>query len=222
MTYVWRDMFTGIIEDIGKITSIDKAGGKWGFSIKTDLVKEDVKEGDSICVDGVCLTVTRITASSFQADASLETIDVTTLGKKSVGDKVNIERAMSTGARFGGHFVTGHVDCIGTIKEKISSGDSVRISIEIPRDLSRFIVKKGSVSIDGISLTVNTKDDNIFTVNIIPYTLVRTTIGEKKVGGIVNIETDIIGKYVESFLLDKEKKGIDIDFLYKHGYIKGV
>jgi len=215
-------MFTGIIEDIGEITSINKSGGKWEFSIKTSLIKEDIKEGDSISVDGVCLTVTRITANSFIADASLETINVTTLKKKSVGERVNLERAMGANGRFGGHIVTGHVDCIGTIKEKTPSGDSVRIGIEIPKDISRFIVKKGSVTIDGISLTVNTKGDNIFTVNIIPYTSLKTTIGEKKVGDMVNIETDIIGKYVESFMSDKEKKGIDMDFLYEHGYIKGA
>ncbi|HOJ71343.1 MAG TPA: riboflavin synthase [Syntrophorhabdaceae bacterium] len=215
-------MFTGIIEDIGEITAINKTGGRWEFSIKTRLLKEDVKEGDSICVDGVCLTVTRLSGINFYADASYETINVTTLGKKSVGDRVNLERAMGAGARFGGHFVTGHVDCIGTIRRKEPSGDSVRLSIEVPEDISRFIVKKGSVSIDGISLTVNSKDDNIFTVNIIPYTSMRTTIGEKEVGSSVNIETDIIGKYVDSFLEKSEKKGIDMDFLYKHGYIKGV
>lgn len=215
-------MFTGIIEDIGEITAINKTGGRWEFSIKTRLLKEDVKEGDSICVDGVCLTVTRLSGINFYADASYETINVTTLGKKSVGDRVNLERAMGAGARFGGHFVTGHVDCIGTIRRKDPSGDSVRLSIEVPEDISRFIVKKGSVSIDGISLTVNSKDDNIFTVNIIPYTSMRTTIGEKEVGSSVNIETDIIGKYVDSFLEKSEKKGIDMDFLYKHGYIKGV
>jgi len=215
-------MFTGIIEDIGEITAINKTGGRWEFSIKTRLLKEDVKEGDSICVDGVCLTVTRLSGINFYADASYETINVTTLGKKSVGDRVNLERAMGAGARFGGHFVTGHVDCIGTIRRKEPSGDSVRLSIEVPEDISRFIVKKGSVSIDGISLTVNSKDDNIFTVNIIPYTSMRTTIGEKEVGSSENIETDIIGKYVDSFLEKSEKKGIDMDFLYKHGYIKGV
>ncbi|MCX8110093.1 MAG: riboflavin synthase [Syntrophorhabdaceae bacterium] len=215
-------MFTGIIEDIGEITAINRSGGRWEFSIKTRLLKEDIKEGDSICVDGVCLTVTRLTSTNFYADASLETINVTTLGKKSVGERVNLERAMGAGSRFGGHFVTGHVDCIGTVRKKDPAGDSIRLSIEVPEDISRFIVKKGSVSIDGISLTVNSKDVNIFTVNIIPYTFMRTTIGEKEVGSRVNIETDIIGKYVESFLERTEKKGIDMDFLYKHGYIKGA
>lgn len=214
-------MFTGIIEDIGEIKDIKKQSGKWEFSIKTTKLIRDIKEGDSISVDGVCLTATDVKENTFRADASLETLKVTTLGQKNIGDKVNLELAMSPGSRFGGHIVTGHVDCTGTIKSIRPSGESKVISIEVPRDISRFIVPKGSVSIDGISLTVNTKDDNIFTINVIPYTSERTTIGDKKVGSLVNIETDIIGKYVESLLVKDEKKGIDIDFLYKHGYIKG-
>ncbi|MCX7966450.1 MAG: riboflavin synthase [Syntrophorhabdaceae bacterium] len=214
-------MFTGIIEDIGEITDIRKQGGKWEFSIKTQKLTKDIKEGDSISVDGVCLTVTQIKANTFKADASLETLNVTTLGRKNIGDKVNLELAMSPNGRFGGHIVTGHVDGIGTIKSIKSSGESKVLSIEVPEEISRFIVVKGSVCIDGISLTVNTKNDNIFTVNIIPYTSEKTTIGDKKIGSLVNIETDIIGKYIESLLIKTEKKGIDFDFLYKHGYIKG-
>ncbi|HPU29367.1 MAG TPA: riboflavin synthase [Syntrophorhabdaceae bacterium] len=214
-------MFTGIIEDIGEIKDIKKQSGKWEFSIKTLKLIKDIKEGDSISVDGVCLTATQIKENTFNADASLETLKVTTLGQKGISDRVNLELAMTPQNRFGGHIVTGHVDCIGTIKSITPSGDSKIISIEVPKDVARFIVVKGSVCIDGISLTVNTKDDNIFTINIIPYTSERTTIGNKKVGSKVNIETDIIGKYVESLLTKIEKKGIDFDFLYKYGYIKG-
>jgi len=214
-------MFTGIIEDVGEIKDIKKQSGKWEFSIKTLKLIKDIKEGDSIAVDGVCLTATQIKENTFVADASFETLNVTTLGEKNIGDMVNLELAMGIESRFGGHIVTGHVDCIGTIKSIKSYGDSKVISIEVPKDMARFIVVKGSVCIDGISLTVNTKDDNIFTINIIPYTSERTTIGNKKVGSKVNIETDIIGKYVERLMTKKEKKGIDFDFLYKHGYIKG-
>lgn len=214
-------MFTGIIEDIGEITDIKKQSGRWEFTIKTIKLIKDIKEGDSISVDGVCLTATHLKENTFTADASLETLRITTLGQKNIGEKVNLELAMGPNKRFGGHIVTGHVDCIGTIKSIVYSGDSKAISIEIPKDFSRFIVPKGSVSIDGISLTVNSRDDNIFTINIIPYTSEKTTIGDKKVGSKVNIETDIIGKYVESLLSKTEKKGIDFDFLYKHGYIKG-
>jgi riboflavin synthase len=214
-------MFTGIIEDIGSIIAINKSSGKWEFSIKTVLAKEGIGEGDSIAIDGVCLTATRITGNTFVADASLETLKVTTLAEKKTGVRVNIERAMGANGRFGGHFVMGHVDCVGTIVDIKKSGDSVRLSVEIPLDIARYIVKKGSVAIDGISLTVNEQRHNIFTVNIIPFTTSQTTLGEKNPKDKVNIETDIIGKYIESFLIKDKNKGVDLDFLYKHGYVRG-
>jgi riboflavin synthase len=214
-------MFTGIIEDIGSILSIRKSSGKWEFYIKTVLVKTGIREGDSISIDGVCLTATTITGDGFIADASLETLKVTTLAEKKTGVRVNIERAMGADGRFGGHFVMGHVDGIGTIADMKKAGDSVRLSVEIPLDITRYIVKKGSVAIDGISLTVNEQRNNIFTVNIIPFTTSTTTIGEKNPKDKVNIETDIIGKYIESFLTKDKNKGVDLDFLYKHGYARG-
>lgn len=214
-------MFTGIIEDIGSILAIKKSSGKWEFSIKTVLAKAGIREGDSISIDGVCLTATRITGDSFIADASLETLKVTTLAEKKTGVRVNIERAMGADGRFGGHFVMGHVDTVGIIVDMKKSGESVRLSVEVPVDIARYIVKKGSVAIDGISLTVNEQKHNIFTVNIIPFTVSKTTIGEKNAGDTVNIETDIVGKYIESFLIQDKSKGVDLDFLYKHGYIKG-
>jgi len=134
---------------------------------------------------------------------------------------VNVERAMSAEGRFGGHFVMGHVDAIGTIVDMRKAGDSVRISVEIPADIARYIVKKGSVAIDGISLTVNDQRNNIFTVNVIPFTASKTTLGEKNPRDKVNIETDIVGKYIESFLTKDKKRGVDLDFLYEHGYLKG-
>jgi len=214
-------MFTGIIEDIGSILSIKKSSGKWEFSIKTILAKAGIREGDSIAIDGVCLTATAITRDGFVADASLETLKVTTLAEKKTGTRVNIERAMNADGRFGGHFVMGHVDCIGTIVDIKKSGDSIRFSVEIPLDFTRYIVNKGSVAIDGISLTVNEQRHNIFTVNIIPFTTCKTTIGETNPKDKVNIETDIVGKYIESFLIKDKSKGVDLDFLYKHGYIRG-
>lgn len=214
-------MFTGIIEDIGSILSIKKSSGKWEFSIKTVLAKSGIREGDSVSIDGVCLTATTITGDSFVADASLETLRVTTLAEKKTGALVNIERAMGADGRFGGHFVMGHVDCVGIIADKKKAGDSVRISVEIPLDFTRYIVKKGSVAIDGISLTVNERRHTIFTVNIIPFTTSKTTLGEKNPKDKVNIETDIIGKYIESFLIKNKNKGVDLDFLYKHGYVRG-
>jgi len=214
-------MFTGIIEDIGSILSIKKSSGKWEFSIKTVLAKAGIQEGDSVSIDGVCLTATTITGDGFVADASLETLRVTTLAEKKTGARVNIERAMGADGRFGGHFVMGHVDCVGTIVDKKKAGDSVRLSVEIPLDFTRYIVEKGSVAIDGISLTVNAQRHNIFTVNIIPFTTSMTTLGEKNSKDKVNIETDIIGKYIESFLIKDKNKGVDLDFLYKHGYVRG-
>jgi riboflavin synthase len=214
-------MFTGIIEDIGSIFAIKKSSGKWEFSIKTTLAKAGIREGDSISIDGVCLTATKITGDSFVADASLETLKVTTLAEKKTGIRVNIERAMGADGRFGGHFVMGHVDSVGTIVDIKKSGDSVRFSVEIPLDITRYIVKKGSIAIDGISLTVNEQRHNIFTVNIIPFSVLKTTLGEKNPKDKVNIETDIVGKYIESFLIKDKNKGVDLDFLYKHGYVRG-
>lgn len=214
-------MFTGIIEDIGSILAIKKSSGKWEFSIKTTLAKAGIREGDSISIDGVCLTATKIMGDSFVADASLETLRVTTLAEKKTGVRVNIERAMGADGRFGGHFVMGHVDSVGTIVDIKKSGDSVRFSVEIPLDITRYIVKKGSIAIDGISLTVNEQRHNIFTVNIIPFTVSKTTLGEKNPKDKVNIETDIVGKYIESFLIKNKSKGVDLDFLYKHGYVRG-
>jgi len=214
-------MFTGIIEDIGIIANINKMSGRWEISLKTALQPATIKEGDSISVDGVCLTATKLSNNIFSVDASLETLQRTTLKDKKTGQKVNLERAMSADGRFGGHLVTGHVDGVGTIVEKRKEGDSVRLVIEVSPSLARYIVGKGSIAIDGISLTVNEQRDNIFTVNIIPYTVSRTTIGEKNLRDAINIETDIIGKYVESFLTKDKSKSMDMDFLYRHGYIKG-
>jgi riboflavin synthase len=214
-------MFTGIIEDIGSIANINKLEGRWELSLKTALQPTTIKEGDSISVDGVCLTVTKLSNNLFSVDASLETLRLTTLKDKGAGQRVNLERAMSAENRFGGHLVTGHIDGTGSIVEKRKEGDSTRLVIQVSPSLSRYIVGKGSIAIDGISLTVNEQRDNIFTVNIIPYTVSRTTIGEKNLRDAINIETDIIGKYVESFLTKDKSKSIDKDFLYRHGYIKG-
>lgn len=214
-------MFTGIIEDTGTIAAIEKKSGSWVFAIKNSFDPGSVHEGDSVCVDGVCLTATSVGKDMFSVDASLETLGLTTLKGKMTGQKVNLERAMTMEGRFGGHIVTGHVDGIGTIKDIGKEGDSIRITIEVPPEIGRFIVRKGSVAIDGISLTVNEQHDNTFTINIIPYTASRTTILGKNLRDKINIETDIIGKYVESFLAKREGKRIDLEFLSRHGFIKG-
>ncbi len=214
-------MFTGIVEDIGAIAAIRKLQGRWEISVRTSIDPAGIIEGDSISVDGVCLTVIRMEGDTFGADASLETLKLTTLKDKAPGNLVNLERAMRADSRFGGHMVMGHVDGIGRLARVSGEGDSLRFEIEVPRDIGRYIVKKGSIAIDGISLTVNEQRDNRFVLNIIPYSSLRTTIGSKTAGDQVNVEVDIIGRYVESFLAGQGKSGTDLDFLYKYGYIKG-
>jgi len=213
-------MFTGIIETIGTITHINKRSGKWEFFIRIPQQGEPITQGESIAIDGVCLTVVSIEKDVVCVDASLETLHITTLKQKEAGMMVNVERSMKATGRFGGHFVTGHVDCIGTIVGIQKEGDSVQLTIEIPSHFSPFIVVKGSVAVDGISLTVNSQRDNNFIVNIIPYTATHTTITGKRLRDKVNIETDVVGKYIANFLKKESKKDIDIDFLYNHGFIK--
>jgi len=214
-------MFTGIIEDVGAIAALTTMSGRWEFAIRTGLDPREIREGDSIAVDGVCLTVTRLGKGMFYADASLETLNVTTLSRKKTGDAVNLERALRADSRFGGHMVTGHVYGIGHIVRIQKEGESIRIDIEVSKEISRYIVKKGSVAVDGISLTVNEQNDTVFTVNVIPYSASKTTIGRKLLRDKVNVETDILGRYVERFVTSEKTGGIDIDFLSKYGYIKG-
>jgi len=213
-------MFTGIIEDLGTIAAIDRMSGRWEFSLRTALSLSGIHEGDSIAVDGVCLTVTKVGQETFSADASLETLNVTTLSGKAVNDRVNLERAMRADSRFGGHIVMGHVDATGEIERISKAGDSIQYTIRIPEEISRYIVRKGSVAVDGISLTVNEQSATTFTVNVIPYTASQTTIALRVLGDKVNIETDILGRYVENFLKG-QKEGVDLDFLYRYGYIRG-
>jgi riboflavin synthase len=215
-------MFTGIIEDVGSVAGINKMSGRWEFSIRTGISLAEIHPGDSIAVDGVCLTVTRLGADTFYADASLETLGVTALGGRAVNDPVNLERAMRVDSRFGGHIVMGHVDAIGVIEAIKKAGDSIQYRIGVPKETSRYIVQKGSVTVDGISLTANEQSDTTFTVNVIPYTASKATIGLKVLGDKVNIETDILGRYVEKFLTADGKSGVDLDFLYTHGYIRGT
>ena len=214
-------MFTGIIEDVGTIAAVNKMSGRWEFSVRTNISLAGIALGESIAVDGVCLTVIRLGSDTFYADASLETLNVTTLSSKAVNDPVNLERAMRMDARFGGHIVMGHVDAIGLVEAVRKAGDSTQYTIAVPKEVVRYIVSKGSIAVDGISLTVNEQNDRSFTVNIIPYTASKATVGLKVAGDRVNIETDILGRYVEKFLTADRKSGVDLDFLYTHGYIRG-
>ncbi|MBI5559672.1 MAG: riboflavin synthase [Deltaproteobacteria bacterium] len=214
-------MFTGIIETIGTVKSVEKKGGSAKIAIISPFKGGGLKAGDSIAVDGACLTVTGFKGEQFTADVSEETIRKTTLGSLKTGDRVNLERPLTPLKPLGGHIVTGHIDCVGELKDKSSSGDYATLGFAIPAEFQRLVVYKGSVAVDGISLTVAKITESGFTVALIPHTLETTTISDKKTGSKVNIETDIIGKYVERFLSAYKKGGITEGFLEEHGFLKG-
>jgi riboflavin synthase len=196
-------MFTGIIEDQGIIIKIAKLAQAARLSIESKLPLQEFTLGDSIAVDGVCLTVTTLTDKEFIADVSPETLKRTTLGTKRQGSRVNLERALKLSDRLGGHLVTGHIDGIAVIKSITPVSNAKQIDFSAPGQILRGLVEKGSVAIDGISLTVNQCTDSGFNVMIIPFTASHTTLEQKKPGDKVNIENDLIGKYVEKFLLNK-------------------
>jgi len=211
-------MFTGIIEDLGTVSRISRRGEDALLIVDTSINLDDINIGDSISVSGACLTVTEKRDKRFSADVSAETLARTNLKSLKTGDKVNLEKSLRLNSFLGGHLVLGHVDGIGKIQEKVSKANSIQFCFEIDVGLGRYIVEKGSVAVDGISLTVNRCEKNRFYANIIPHTARSTTLGSKKVAELVNIETDIIGKYVEKFL--NPGKGIDMDFLAEHGFLK--
>lgn len=212
-------MFTGIIEDVGTVKSIEKKGLFGRIVVGTALDLSCIKVGDSIAVDGSCLTVTELFAGAFAADLSAETFKVTTLGNISPGAKVNIEPALTLSRPLGGHMVSGHVDGVGAIKKKVEKGGSALLEVSCPSALMGQIVKKGSVAVDGISLTVAELSPDGFTVAVIPHTLKKTTLPDKREGARVNIETDVIGKYVEKYFASG-KQSITEDFLSEHGFFR--
>ncbi|UCE17390.1 MAG: riboflavin synthase [Gemmatimonadota bacterium] len=193
-------MFTGIIEELGIVQKIVRGGGGLTLTIHASQIIDDLAIGHSLSVNGVCLTVTSIEGQSFGLEAVEGTVRTTTLGKARVGDRVNLERAVRPSDRMGGHIVTGHVDGIGIIRSKEEKERSVIFTIEVPNEISRYIVLKGSVAVDGVSLTVTDSRDAHIVLSIIPHTAKGTTFGFRTVGHEVNIEVDPIGKYVEKFL----------------------
>jgi riboflavin synthase len=211
-------MFTGIVESMGTVKRLARKGEDARLFIDTSMNLDDLKIGDSIAINGACLTVTEKTGSVFSADVSAETMARTNIKLLKSGEKVNLEKSLRMNSFLGGHLVLGHVDGMGKIKEKITKANSIQFGVEIDNDLSRYVVEKGSVAVDGISLTVNSCEKSRFHVNIIPHTARNTTLEFKKVADLVNIETDIIAKYVEKFL--NPGKGIDMNFLAKHGFLK--
>jgi riboflavin synthase len=218
-------MFTGIIAGTGKLLEKRTAGGGVTFKLKAGFDLPDPNEGESIAINGVCLTAYHIVSRDFLADVSPETLSRTTLGELVAGDTVNMERALRLTDRLGGHIVSGHVDCLSQVLEKRPTGEFTLLTFALPERLGKYVVEKGSVTIDGISLTVNSCSSNRFSVSIIPHTLQVTTLGLLKKGSRVNIEVDIIGKYVEKLLSagpsasrSKLDEGIDTGFLAKHGF----
>ncbi len=219
-------MFTGIIEGKGKLFEKRPAGGGMLFGLEADFDLTDPEEGESIAVNGVCLTAKQINNRRFNVDVSPESLSCTNLGAMAVGQAVNLERALRLSDRLGGHMVSGHVDSIASIISRKPTGDFVVFTFEVPPGIGRYIIEKGSICIDGISLTVNSCDATTFSVAIIPHTLEVTILGGRHQGDTVNIEVDLIGKYVEKLLSvpkdDQPSKGNAINpaFLAEHGFLK--
>ena len=217
-------MFTGIIEEMGVVKAVGKTPMGCSVAILAKTVLDGLKVGDSVTVNGVCLTVVGCDDAEMKADISPETLTVTALGMLKAGDPVNLERAMRLGDRLGGHLVTGHVDGVGTIRSRVQEADALQIMIEAPRDILRYCVPKGSITVDGISLTINDVTDHGFRITIIPHTAKVTTLGIKQVGDAVNLETDLIGRYVERLFPGSQAGSqpgikIDRDYLQKRGLI---
>jgi riboflavin synthase len=217
-------MFTGIIEEIGEIASVQRGTKSVILTIKADKILEDTKTGDSISTNGVCLTATKIGKGYFTADVMHETIDRSSLGGLSKGSKVNLERAMKADGRFGGHMVAGHIDGIGKIVDIKKDDNAIWYTISAKPEILKYIIEKGSIAIDGISLTVAKITESDFSVSIIPHTIGQTTLGFRKKGDIVNLENDLVGKYIEKFLTynnneKSTKSKIDKTFLAVNGFM---
>ena len=220
-------MFTGIIEGSGGISGIRPAGRGKHFTIDADFSLAGTKPGDSIAVNGACLTAVAVSGSRFEVDVSPETLSKSTFGDAKIGDRLNLERALRFSDRIDGHLVSGHLDGVGVISARKVVGGYVLITIEIPETSAPYLIEKGSVAVDGVSLTVNQCSGNRFDVSIIPHTAKMTSLSDKKIGDSVNIETDMIGKYVERFVGRMKDKGggskqdsaIDLEFLAKTGYL---
>ena len=213
-------MFTGIVEEIGTVKSVQSKV----ITIEASKIFDDLHLGDSVAVNGTCLTVSSFDNKIFNADVTQETLNRTNLGSLKNGSKVNLERAMTLSGRFGGHIVSGHIDGVGSIKSMKKDDNAIILTIEVSKHLMKYIVEKGSVAVDGISLTVASLTDNSFSIAVIPHTLKETVLYYKKEGDKVNIENDVIGKYVERLLTFKEdnndskKSNITMEFLFKNGF----
>ncbi len=219
-------MFTGIIQAIGTVAGLEPRGGDVRLRIRTGkLDLSNVRLGDSIAVNGVCLTVIALPGDGFAADVSRETLSLTTLGRQATGSRVNLEKALTLGTPLGGHLVSGHVDGMGEVLERHEDARSVRFRVRAPNELARYIAPKGSICVDGTSLTVNAVDGAVFDLNIVPHTLQETNIGDYSAGTQVNLEVDLIARYLERLLLGEQAavggaSGISRAFLAAHGFLK--
>ena len=212
-------MFTGIIEEIGTVRRIEHGANGARLTIQANTVLEDTRIGDSIATNGVCLTVVSMTGDSFSADVMAESLRRSSLGTLQGGSPVNLERAMAANGRFGGHIVSGHIDGTGTIASQKREDNAVWVKIKTPAPLLRYIVEKGSIAIDGVSLTVAAVTDTDFSVSIIPHTGAQTILLGKKPGDPVNLECDVIGKYVEKLTAPHKTGGISTNFLAENGFL---
>ncbi len=213
-------MFTGIIEELGTVKSVVKGRNSATLKIGAEKITDGLNLGDSVAVNGVCLTVTAFDASGFTAEVMAETLKKSSLGRLKSGGRVNLERAMRLGDRLGGHLVAGHVDATGIIKSAVREDIATVFTIDAPEEILRYVINKGSIAIDGISLTVVDYDKNSFRVSIIPHTASMTTLGFKKPGDTVNLEADMLAKFVERLLGDRAGTGgIDKEFLFRNGFV---
>ncbi|KAF0218934.1 MAG: riboflavin [Geobacteraceae bacterium] len=215
-------MFTGLIEVMGKVLDIERSGAAATLTVAADLPQEEIRPGDSIAVNGICLTVVGKGGGTFTFDVSPETLERSAFKGFRAGAPVNLERALRLSDRLGGHIVSGHVDCIASVTERRTISGNVVFSFGLPREFARYVVAKGSVAIDGISLTVNTVAVDGFSVNVIPHTAAKTTLNHKRAGDEVNIETDILGKYVERLLVRRSEgrdEGVTLELLAKNGFL---
>ncbi len=222
-------MFTGIVEELGTINSIQVKSQEATLEIQANDILSDAKVGDSIAVDGACLTIRLLTSGTFTVDASAETLRRTTLGERKVGERVNLERSLRLSDRLGGHLVLGHVDEVATIRSWKNEGDASVVQITMSSTVKSYIAYKGSITVDGVSLTVSNLLTDAFEITLIPHTKDVTTLGTKRDGAKVNLEVDIVARYLETLLKNTEKKDwikqsssetLNLSFLAKHGYIE--
>jgi riboflavin synthase len=213
-------MFTGLVEGVGEIVEMLRQAEGVRLTVATPFPAGELTLGESVAVAGACLTVVAVTSRGFTAELSPETLARSTFNLKKAREKVNLERALRLGDRLGGHLVTGHLDGVGVLRERREGPSHIGLKFELPEAMSRYVIEKGSIAVDGVSLTVNAVAGNTFTVNIIPHTARETTIGGLKVGDRVNLEADLIGKYVEKLLKGRspEASGVTSEFLARHGF----